>query len=199
MRKKALWGLLAAALIITPAVIGLLVVGGDSGRNQAALVQEGPGADAYQLVIDGVTPPGLAIDVQSFAWSVENLTTIGSATSGAGAGKAKFNEFTITKKVDEVSPVLFEKLAKGTPIPKVTLKLYKGGESKGSGVYMTYTFKTVFITKLDHGGGTPEVPNEAVTFVYGAVTQDVASGLSTSGKAPAATFGWDQTKNGPAS
>ena len=30
--------------------------------------------------------------------------TIGSATSGAGAGKAKFNEFSVTRKTDMSTP-----------------------------------------------------------------------------------------------
>jgi type VI protein secretion system component Hcp len=32
--------------------------------------------------------------------------TIGSASSGAGAGKVSFNEFSITKKIDSASPKL---------------------------------------------------------------------------------------------
>jgi type VI secretion system secreted protein Hcp len=195
MRKKALWGLVAAALIVTPAVIGLIVVGGDSGRNQAALVAEGQAAGGYQLVLDNVTPAGQAIDVESYSWGVENPTTIGSATSGAGAGKAKFNEFTIQKKIDEASPILFKQMATGTHSPTATLKLYKGGESKTGNPYVIYTFKTVFITKVDHSGGAPEQPEEEVTFVYGAVTLDTG-GTSPTGK-PAATskFGWNQVLN----
>jgi hypothetical protein len=38
-----------------------------------------------------------AFEIKDFSFGVENPTTIGSATSGAGAGKAKFNEFEITK------------------------------------------------------------------------------------------------------
>jgi type VI secretion system secreted protein Hcp len=189
MRRKALWGLVIAALIVTPAVIGLIVVGGDSGRNQAALVAEGPGAAGYQLVLDGVTPAGQAIDVESYSWSVENPTTIGSATSGAGAGKAKFNEFTITKKIDEASPLLFKQMSTGTHSPTATLKLYKAAESKG-GAYVTYTFKTMFISKIDHSGGAPEQPQEQVTFVYGAVTLDAAGPTGKSAK-----FGWNQILN----
>jgi len=34
-----------------------------------------------------------AFEIKDFSFGVENPTTIGSATGGAGAGKIKFNEF----------------------------------------------------------------------------------------------------------
>ena len=37
------------------------------------------------------------------AFGIENPTTIGSATGGAGAGKIKFNEFTIKKLSDQAT------------------------------------------------------------------------------------------------
>jgi len=57
----------------------------------------------YFLKIDGL--PGSSTDekhkdeheISDFSFGVENPTTIGSATGGAGAGKIKFNEFTIKK------------------------------------------------------------------------------------------------------
>lgn len=37
---------------------------------------------------------GGAFEIVDYSFGVENPTTIGSATGGAGAGKVKFNEFT---------------------------------------------------------------------------------------------------------
>jgi hypothetical protein len=51
------------------------------------------------------TAPGRAFEIKDFSFDVENPTTIGSATGGAGAGKTKFNEFSIGKKVDSGPPV----------------------------------------------------------------------------------------------
>ena len=48
-----------------------------------------------------------AFGIQDFSFGIENPTTIGSATGGAGAGKIKFNEFTITKTSDAASPLFF--------------------------------------------------------------------------------------------
>jgi hypothetical protein len=47
---------------------------------------------------------GTPLDVEDFSFSVENPTTIGSQTGGAGAGKIKFNEFQITRTTDKSSP-----------------------------------------------------------------------------------------------
>jgi type VI protein secretion system component Hcp len=49
-----------------------------------------------------------AFEIKDFSFGVENPTTIGSATGGAGAGKIKFNEFTIKKTSDSASPAFFQ-------------------------------------------------------------------------------------------
>jgi|GEM_PF-5437782 len=51
---------------------------------------------------------GAAFEIKDFSFGVENPTTIGSATGGAGAGKIKFNEFTIKKTSDSASPTFFQ-------------------------------------------------------------------------------------------
>jgi hypothetical protein len=43
-----------------------------------------------------------AFEITDFSFGIENPTTIGAATGGAGAGKIKFNEFTIKKTVDRL-------------------------------------------------------------------------------------------------
>jgi len=44
--------------------------------------------------------PSETFKIKDFSFGVENPTTIFSATGGAGAGKIKFNEFTIKKTTD---------------------------------------------------------------------------------------------------
>ncbi len=62
-----------------------------------------------------------AIEIESFSFGAENVTTIGSATGGAGAGKAKFQEFTIEKAVDSTTPRFLKTLAMGTHFANVEL------------------------------------------------------------------------------
>jgi hypothetical protein len=45
-----------------------------------------------------------------------NTLNVGSQSGGAGAGKATFNQFSITKKVDKSSPAFFEN-ATAPPTP----------------------------------------------------------------------------------
>src|SRR2546423_15604039 len=59
-----------------------------------------------------------AFEIKDFSFSVENPTAIGSATGGAGAGKVKFNEFTIKKTADKASAVLFQNCAQGVHYEK---------------------------------------------------------------------------------
>ncbi len=76
-------------------------------------------ATDYYLKVDGIAGESVAlgakeaIEVHSFELGVENPTTIGSVSGGAGVGKAKFQEFTITKPVDSTSPHFFKRLATG--------------------------------------------------------------------------------------
>src|SRR4051794_41390706 len=60
--------------------------------------------------IDGGDPGSPTIDVLAFSWGVSNSST-GSLGSGAGEGKANFNDLSITKLVDKASPMLFKACA----------------------------------------------------------------------------------------
>lgn len=200
MRKTVLWIAAALALIAIPAVVGLVALRDDdsssSARRAGALVAPGSTATAYQLqltqALAGAPALKEAIVVDSFSWGPSSPTTIGSATGGAGAGKVAFNEFKITKKVDRASPLLFRQMATGSHYKTVVLTLRKAGEKEP---YMTYTMDTVFVTKINYGGGSPEVANEEVTFVLGKVVVQSTDRNADGTLAPAVQYGWDQVLN----
>src|SRR5438105_8515124 len=89
----------------------------------------------FEKSVRGVDVPGdgshtahpSGFEIKDFSFGVENPTSIGSATGGAGAGKIKFNEFTIKKTVDKASPLLFKVCASGDHFRTVTLYLRKAG------------------------------------------------------------------------
>jgi type VI secretion system secreted protein Hcp len=196
MRKGIIWVVGALVLIAVPAIVGLVVFrdgGSTSARRAGALVPAG-GTTAYQLQLTtpaaGGSPVGAkdeAIEVESFSWGSENPTTIGSATGGAGAGKIKFNELTIVKKVDKASPALFKNEATGSHYPVAVLSLRKAGAKEP---YLNFTMKTVFTTKIAYSGDSPEVVTEEITFVFGSVAIEVIEG----GGVPVQA-GWDQVLN----
>jgi type VI secretion system secreted protein Hcp len=110
-----------------------------------------------------------AFEIKDFSFDIENPTTIGSATSGAGAGKIKFNEFTITKTTDSASPVFFKNCCAGAHYQKVVIGMRKaGGDPSTAGQpFLQYKFGTVFTTKIDWSSPGDEGPQESITFVYG--------------------------------
>jgi type VI secretion system secreted protein Hcp len=196
MRKTILWVAAALVLIAIPAVIGLVTLGADdsssSARRAGALVAPGSTA-AVQLQLTsnaGMAEIKDVIVVDSFSFGVENPTTIGSATGGAGAGKVQFNEFQIKKTTDNASPVFFKNLAAGAHYKKAVLTLRKPGGKP----YMTYTFETVFTTKIDWSGPGDEGPEESITFVYGKLVMQ-SDGTNADGKAATVTSGWNQIMN----
>jgi len=123
------------------------------------------------------TKPNPAFEIKDFSFDVENPSTIGSATGGAGAGKAKFNEFNITKLTDAASPAFFRNCVAGAHYKKVTLAMRKSGGSPTSAgqPFLQYRFGTVFTTKVSWDGPGDEGPTEKITFVYGTLEVEYAA------------------------
>jgi type VI protein secretion system component Hcp len=118
---------------------------------------------------EGESPGKPGFEIKDFSFGIENPTTIGSATGGAGAGKIKFGEFVIKHTPDSTSPVLFQNLVAGAHYNKVTIEVRKaGGDPNGAGKpFLQFKFNTVFTTKINWSGPGDEGPEETITFVYG--------------------------------
>jgi type VI secretion system secreted protein Hcp len=117
----------------------------------------------------GAGPSNSAFEIKDFSFGVENPTTIGSATGGAGAGKVKFHEFVIKKTIDSASPAFFKNCVAGVHYKTVTIEMRKaGGDPKSAGKpYLQYQFKNVFVSKINWSGPGDEGPQESITFDYG--------------------------------
>src|SRR5262249_42124561 len=66
-----------------------------------------------------------SFEIKDFSFGVENPTTIGSSTGGAGAGKIKFNEFQIKKQTDKASPAFFKNCCAGAHYDAVVVEMRK--------------------------------------------------------------------------
>ncbi len=112
-------------------------------------------------------------EIKEFSFGIENTLNITSASTGAGAGKADFKEFTIKKQTDKASPILASTCGKGGHYEKVELKLRKSGAKGGSvsgDVYLSYDFKIVAVKSVEWSGSSgDDVPEETVVFEYGAL------------------------------
>ena len=151
------------------------------------------------------------IDVLNFHWGLTNATTIGSATSGAGAGKAKFNEFTIIKQTDAATPALFKACASGQHLQSASLIIRKAGGTQLE--YLTIKFGTVFVVSIKSRGpkspmlpagdelqeatsSADLLPTEEITFVYGTLhVQYQPQGSDGAARGGPVLAGWDQVLN----
>lgn len=140
-----------------------------------------------------------AIEIQAFAFGVETPVTISSASGGAGAGKAKFNELDITKGVDSASTALFEAATQGVYFPQVLLKIRRSGASDTTQPdYLIYDFRMVFVSKVAWtGGGGVDAPEEVVTLVYGALGVSYAQRNANGSLGTPKTATWSQITNSP--
>jgi type VI secretion system secreted protein Hcp len=140
-----------------------------------------------------------SFEIKDFSFGVENPTTIGSATGGAGAGKIKFNEFTIKKTSDSASPNFFKNCAAGAHYKKVVIEMRKGGGDPNSAgkPFLCFYFETVFTTKIDWSGPGDEGPEESITFVFGKMVIKYIPQKDTGemNEANAKIQGWNQITN----
>jgi type VI secretion system secreted protein Hcp len=113
-----------------------------------------------------------AFELRSFDFGAENTINIGSDTGGAGAGKATFKEFKITKRTDTASCAIFENLCMGTHFDEAFIELRRsGGGSGGSGkTFMMFHFKLVMVQDFSwNGADGDDVLEEEIVFQYGAI------------------------------
>jgi len=138
-----------------------------------------------------------AFEIKDFSFGVENATTIGSATGGAGSGKIKFNEFQIKKLTDKASPLFFKNCCVGAHYKTVFVEMRKsGGSADVAGkAFLRFKFDTVFTTKIDWTGPGDEGPEESITFVYGKLGVKYWAQAATGLPADQAFSGWDQVLN----
>lgn len=136
------------------------------------------------------------IEINHVAFEATNSVNIGSASSGAGAGKVKFGALELHKTIDATSPVLFKSLAAGQHYPQATV--FVRGLPAGAAQSETreYRMSQVFVTRLAQDTTTTRA-DETIQLAFGAV-QLVEFTQSPSGKPQGRVVaGWDQVKNTP--
>jgi type VI secretion system secreted protein Hcp len=135
------------------------------------------------------------IEVESFSWGHTNNTSIGSATGGAGSGKAQFERLLITTRVSSASPLLAHLCVSGLHVPTAVLTVRKAGGRQEE--FYKVTFKTVFLTQYKSvGAGGPNLlPLDELTFVYGTYQIEYRPQNKDGSLAAAVLTGWSQITN----
>jgi type VI secretion system secreted protein Hcp len=137
-----------------------------------------------------------AVQINTFGFGVSQAETSGSATGGASAGKAKFEEFTIEKDVDKASPPLFVACVVGAHYPSIMLVIRKAGG--GNLLYLQFIFRQVFVTGINwSGGGGEENFKESIKFKFGAMGIQYVQQLATGGEGKKMQGAWNTVNNGP--
>ena len=134
-------------------------------------------------------------DLTSFDLGASSPTlNIGSATTGAGAGKVTFQPFTVTKTLDRYSSDLFLDLAAGKALASAEIIVRKPDATGTATPVAQYLMKQVLITNV-HVSGTANKTTETIQGEYGAI-QFVFYGQNPDGStAPISAGGWSQVKN----
>ena len=137
-----------------------------------------------------------ALEVLSFGFGVSQAETSGSGSTGASAGKAKFEEFTIEKYVDLASVPLYNACTAGAHFPSIMLAVRKAGGTNL--LYLQYIFRMVFVTGINwSGGGGEEAPKETIKFKFGAMGIQYIQQTASGGEGTKIQGLWSTTTNKP--
>jgi type VI secretion system secreted protein Hcp len=147
----------------------------------------------------GVTSPDQALngafEVMEYTFGTENPTTVGSATGGAGTGKARFRQLTIKKAVDGATPSLFRACASGGHFNTATLTIRRAGSNASN---LIYTFRMVFVSSITWPASSgDDAPGEEVNFAYGAMQLSYAQARPDGSLAAPRVERWNVVTNTP--
>lgn len=133
------------------------------------------------------------IDVLAWSWGLSQSGTFHHG-SGGGAGKANFQDLSVTKYVDLSSPNLMLYCANGDHFDSATLTVRKAGKQPLE--YMVITMKQVLVTSVSTGGsGGEDRLTENVTLNFAEVYYDYKKQKKDgSGEAPI-SFKWKISEN----
>jgi len=94
-----------------------------------------------------------AMDILAWSWGLSNSGSFQQG-SGGGAGKASFQDISITKFIDLASPVLILACANGKHITKGTITVRKAGENPLE--YLKITLEKILVSAYSTGGSGGE-------------------------------------------
>ncbi len=133
------------------------------------------------------------IDVLAWAWGISQSGSF-HVGGGGGAGKANFQDISVTKWIDKSSPILMLYCANGDHFPKAVLTVRKAGKTPLE--YIKITMEKVLVTSVSTGGSGGEdklTENITLNFAKAGVlyTEQTAEG----GEGAKPEFKWDIAAN----
>lgn len=135
------------------------------------------------------------IDVLAWSWGMSQSGSF-HVGGGGGAGKANFQDLSVTKWVDKSSPVLMLYCANGDHFKKAEIIVRKAGKKPLE--YLKITMHKVLVTSVSTGGsGGEDRLTENVSFNFAEVEVEYVEQKEdgTAGEKP--NFKWSISKNAP--
>jgi type VI protein secretion system component Hcp len=107
----------------------------------------------------------------ALTWQVggTDAVNIGSASTGAGAGKPKLQDLVITRNQDACSEKLIRDFVSGTILPTVTLTQYRALKDGQLFAAVTVTLTNSVLAGYSISGATGIRPSENLDFAYSKV------------------------------
>ena len=136
------------------------------------------------------------IDVLAWSWGASQSGTM-HAGGGGGAGKANFQDISITKYLDKASPLLLQACAKGTHLDQCDLVVRKAGDKPLE--YLKITMKECLISSYSTGGsGGEDRLTENVSINFAEFKVEYNPQEQKGGGKGVVPFTWSIAKNQPA-
>ncbi len=133
------------------------------------------------------------IDILAWSWGMSQSGSFHHG-SGGGAGKASFQDISITKYVDSSSPNLMLFCANGKHYPSAELIIRKAGE--GAQEYLKIKFIDVLVTSVSTGGsGGDDRLTENVSLNFAKVEYNYRKQKQDGTLDTAIPFKWDIAGN----
>jgi len=134
-----------------------------------------------------------SIDILAWSWGLSNTGTFHHG-SGGGAGKANFNDISVTKYIDIASPNLMLHCANGKHITKGTITVRKAGENPLE--YLKISLEKILVSGYTTGGsGGEERLTENVSLNFAKVKIEYAQQTEKGGAGGSADFTWNIPEN----
>ena len=128
------------------------------------------------------------MDILAWSWGVSNSGTTHMG-SGSGAGKANFQDISVTKYIDKASTDLMKSTTKGTHHAKAWLVVRKAGDKPLD--YLTIDMDDVMITSYSTGGsGGEDRLTENVSINFDWFKIKYTEQLKTGGAGATPDFEW---------
>ena len=127
------------------------------------------------LKIDGLNNPnGTVANIEVMSFSIAGPSS-SESSSGAAAGRRRHGRFTVTKTVDEASPLLFNAVLTGKTFKDATVTFLPAVQNASTtGIYLKYTFEQLLPSAFDFGGSEQGsmLPTESLSIDFGAMSVD---------------------------